>query len=95
MKYSTETVKRYESLQEQAKLIEKELSELKKQFIATNGGETEDHVITLKDNFRETVASKADFEAKLGASFLKDNGLLKLTAYNTVVISLKNRKAAA
>jgi hypothetical protein len=95
MKYGKEVVQRYEFLQEQAKLIERELAEIKKQFIASNGGETEDHVITLKDNFRETVASKADFEAKLGASFLKDNGLLKLTAYNTVVISLKNRKAAA
>ena len=94
MKYSNETVKRYESLQEQAKLIEKELAELKKQFIASNGGETDEHVITLKDNFRETVASKADFEAKLGASFLKDHGLLKLTAYNTVVISKKGRIAA-
>ena len=94
MKYSIETVKRYEALQEQAKLIEKELAELKRQFIASNGGETEDHVITLKDNFRETVASKADFEAKLGASFLKDRGLLKLTAYNTIVISRKGRVAA-
>jgi len=94
MKYSIETVKRYETLQEQAKLIEKELSELKKQFIASNGGETDEHLITLKDNFRETVASKADFEAKLGASFLKDNGLLKLTAYNTIVISRKGRVAA-
>jgi hypothetical protein len=94
MKYSNETVKRYESLQEQAKLIEKELAELKRQFIASNGGETDEHLITLKDNFRETVASKADFEAKLGASFLKDHGLLKLTAYNTVVISRKGRVAA-
>lgn len=94
MKYSIETVKRYETLQEQAKLIEKELAELKKQFIASGGGETDEHLITLKDNFRETVASKADFEAKMGASFLKDHGLLKLTAYNTIVISRKGRVAA-
>lgn len=94
MKYSIETVKRYESLQEQAKLIEKELAELKKEFIASNGGETDEHVISLKDNFRETVASKADFEAKLGASFLRDHGLLKLSVYNTIIISRKGRVAA-
>jgi hypothetical protein len=94
MKYAKETIQRYESLQAQAKEIEKELAELKRQFIASNGGETDEHVIILKDNFRETVAGKADFEAKLGASFLRDNGLLKLTAYNTIVISRKGRVAA-
>ncbi len=46
-------------------------------------------LIVIKDNFRESVASKADFEKKLGASWLKDNGLLKLSAFNTVVISRK------
>ena len=95
MNYSKETIQRYESLQAQAKEIEKELAEMKRQFIATNGGESEDHIVVIKDNFREIVAGKADFEAKLGASFLKDHGLLKLTAYHTVVIALKSKKNAA
>ena len=95
MNYSKETIQLYESLQAQAKEIEKELAELKRQFIASNGGESEDHIIVIKDNFREIVAGKADFEAKFGASWLKDNGLLKLSAYNTVVIALKSKKSAA
>lgn len=89
MKYGKEVIERYEYLQQLAKQTEKELNELKSQFISSNGGESDDHLIVIKDNFRESVASKADFEKKLGASWLKDNGLLKLSAFNTVVISRK------
>lgn len=89
MKYGNEVVARFESLQEQAKKIEKELSELKKQFIESNGGESDDHVITIKDNFRELVASKAEFEKQFGPNWLKENNLLKLSAFNTVVITRK------
>lgn len=89
MKYGNEVIARFEALQSQAKLIEKELNELKKQFIESNGGESDDHVITIKDNFREIVASKADFEKKFGADWLKENNLLKLSAFNTVVITRK------
>jgi hypothetical protein len=95
MKYSNELVKRYETLQEQVKQLEKEISELKKQFIASGSGESEDYLIVIKDNFRETVAGKADFETKFGSNWLKDNGLLKLSAFNTVVVGLKSQKKAA
>lgn len=88
--YSDEKIKRYEELQALIKAMTNELDSLKDEFIQSNGGESDSYLITLKDNFRESVASKADFEKKLGASWLKDNGLLKLSAFNTVVISLKN-----
>ena len=89
MKYNNATIERYEYLQEQIKLQTKELEEMKRQFIASNGGESEDYSIVLKDNFRENVASKSVFESRLGASWLKDNGLLNLIAYSTVIISRK------
>lgn len=89
MKYENQVIERYESLQAQAKMIEKELNELKAQFISNGNGESESHLIVIKDNFRESVASKSEFEKKFGASWLKDNGLLKLSAFNTVVISRK------
>lgn len=89
MKYENQVIERYESLQAQAKIIEKELNELKAQFIANGNGESESHLIVIKDNFRESVASKSEFEKKFGAAWLKDNGLLKLSAFNTVVISRK------
>jgi hypothetical protein len=94
MKYTNEQIQRYESLQAESKRIEKELAEMRAAFIASQGGESPDYVVTLKDNFRETVAAKADFAAKLGPTFLKDNGLLKLTAYNTVIVTKKSRSAA-
>lgn len=92
MKYEKELIERYESLQLQSKTIEKELSELKARFIADGGGESESHLVVIKDNFRESVASKVEFEKKFGAAWLKDNGLLKLSAFNTVVITLKNKE---
>jgi hypothetical protein len=92
MKYQNEMIEKYEALQAEAKRIEKELDAMKKEFISSNGGESDDHLIVIKDNFRESVASKADFEKKFGASWLKDNGMLKLSAFNTVVISRKIEK---
>lgn len=89
MKYGKEVIERYEFLQDQAKKIEKEIAEFKKQFIESNGGESEEHTITIKDNFREIVAGKAEFEKRFGADWLKENNLLKLSAFNTVVITRK------
>jgi predicted chitinase len=95
MKYQNEMIEKYEALQAEAKRIEKELNEMKSQFIASNGGESENHLIVIKDNFRESVASKAEFEKRFGADWLKDNGLLKLSAFNTVVIQRKIARAVS
>ena len=95
MKYENEMIERYEALQAEAKRIEKELDAMKKEFIASNGGESDDHLIVIKDNFRESVASKAEFEKRFGADWLKDNGLLKLSAFNTVVIQRKIARAVS
>lgn len=89
MKYGNEVIERYESLLEQVKVIDRELAELKAQFIASNGGESDSHVVVIKDNFRELVAGKGEFEKKFGATWLRDNGLLKVSAFNTVVIARK------
>jgi hypothetical protein len=90
MKYGQEVIERYENLLEQAKMIDREISELKAQFIASNGGESDSHLIAIKDNFREIVAGKSEFEKKFGATWLRDNGLLKVSAFNTVVIARKS-----
>lgn len=89
MKYENEKIKRYETLLEQVKQFEKEISVLKAEFIATNGGESEDFTITIKDNFREIVAGKKDFEQKMGPEWLKENGLIKISAFNTVIVTRK------
>lgn len=88
-------VNRYQELQETIKQAEKELSELKSEFIASNGGESDLHYVVIKDNFRESVASKKLFEEKFGVNWLKDNGMLSLSAFNTVVISQKLNKGKA
>lgn len=89
MKYENKKIERYLELLDAVKAMEKEIAEMKNEFISSEGGESDDHLIVIKDNFRESVASKADFEKKFGASWLKDNGLLKLSAFNTVVVSRK------
>ena len=89
MKYENKKIERYLELLDAVKTMEKEIAEMKNEFISNEGGESDDHLIVIKDNFRESVASKADFEKKFGASWLKENGLLKLSAFNTVVISRK------
>lgn len=87
--YETSLVERYETLQKIIKESTKELDILKADFIASHGGETDQHLIVIKEMTRESVASKAVFTEKLGATFLQDNGLLNQISYSTVVIAPK------
>lgn len=87
-------INKYQSLQQAIKDAEKELTALKNEFLASNGGESDNHYVVIKDNFRESVAPKKVFEEKLGVNWLKENDLLTLAAFNTIVITLKVKKVA-
>ena len=89
MKYTDNEIREYDELNELIKALTKKRDAMKDRFIQSNGGESESYLVTLKDNFRETVASKAEFEKRFGSEWLKDNGLLKLSAFSTVTISVK------
>jgi hypothetical protein len=90
MKYQDNEINEYESLNDQIKELTKKRDAIKARFIDSQGGESESFQVVLKDNFREIVAGKADFDAKLGADFLRSNGLLKVSAYQTVTIARKS-----
>lgn len=92
--YNDALIQEYQSKLDQVKKLEKEIDAIKKEFIESEGGESESFLIVLKDNYREIVASKSVFEERLGADFLKKNDLLKISVFQTVVVSLKTKKAA-
>jgi len=89
MKVTNKTVKKYLRLQNRIKKAEKELSLLKEAFLAFNGGESRDYLVTIKHGLREIVAGKDAFAEKLGATFLEENGLLRAVDTNSVVITEK------
>lgn len=89
MKYTDNEIREYDELNELIKALTKKRDAMKDRFIQSNGGESETYFVTLKDNFRETVASKAEFEKRFGTEWLKENGLLKLSAFSTVTVSVK------
>ena len=84
-----ELINRYEELQNIVKQADKELARLKADFIASNGGESETHLVVIRDNFREILVSKDVFATKFGEDFLKENELTKISAFNTIVIARK------
>lgn len=88
-------INRYLELQQSIKESEKELSELKAEFVAGGNGESESNYLVIKDNFRESVASKKVFEEKLGVNWLKENNLITLSVFNTIVITAKNKNERA
>jgi len=89
MKVTNKTVKKYLRLQARIKKAEKELSLLKDAFLAFNGGESRDYLVTIKHGLREIVAGKDIFAEKLGSEFLAENGLLRTIDTNSVVITEK------
>jgi hypothetical protein len=92
--YNDALIAEYQSKLDAMKKLEKEIDAIKKEFFESQGGESESFMVTLKDNYRESVASKAVFEEKFGADFLRKNDLLKLSVFQTVIISMKNKQAA-
>lgn len=91
MKYTDNEIREYDELNELIKALTKKRDAIKDRFIQSNGGESDSYLITLKDNFRETVASRGEFDKRFGPGWLKDNGLLKLSAFSTVTISQKTK----
>ncbi len=92
MKYVDKDVVRYEELNELIKGLTKERDEIKARFLAEGSGESENYLVALKDNYRETVAGKAEFDRVMGPDFLRSKGLLKVSAFNTVTIALKTSR---
>ena len=89
--YTNKKLKKFISISERIKKLEKEREALREEFILNGAGESRDFIVTILHGIREFVAGKAEFERKLGESFLKDNGLLKLT--NTATVSVVAKKA--
>jgi hypothetical protein len=89
MKYQDNEINEYESLNDTIKELTKRRDAIKARFIDSQGGESESFQVVLKDNFREIVAGKADFDKVLGPDFLRSHGLLKVSAFHTVVVSRK------
>lgn len=89
MFYDNNLIKRFETLKEQAKQIEKEMSEIKNMFIQSNGGESAEYQVFIKDNTRESVCSKSVFELKFGNDWLKSNDLLTVSNFKTVNVIKK------
>lgn len=92
MNYTDNEIIEYEALNDQIKELTKRRDTIKARFLDSQGGESETYQIVLKDNYRETVASKAEFDKIMGQDFLRSNGLLKISAFNTVVIAQKTSK---
>lgn len=84
MFYDNNLIKRFETLKEQAKQIEKEMAEIKNMFIQSNGGESAEYTVFIKDCIRESVCSKDIFAVKFGQDWLKANDLLTVSNYKTV-----------
>jgi hypothetical protein len=89
MKYTDNEINEYETLNDQIKELTKRRDAIKARFLDSQGGESETYQVVLKDNYREIVAGKADFDKALGSDFLRSHGLLKVSAFHTVVIVRK------
>ncbi len=83
-------VKKYLSLTNRIKLLEKQREELRRGFIATNGGESSDFIVVIQRTIREGVAGKTVFVDRFGEHWLKENNLLTLSEVNTVVVKDKS-----
>jgi len=95
MNYETKMIERYNELTTIVKNATKELDALKAQFLSTNGGETETHLIVIKESLREIIANRKEFENKFGQSFLNDNGLIRSTIVRQVVVTAKSMESIA
>jgi hypothetical protein len=89
MNYTDNEINEYEALNDQIKELTKRRDAIKARFLDSQGGESETYQVVLKDNYRETVAGKADFDKALGPDFLRSHGLLKVSAFHTVVVVRK------
>ena len=88
--YTNKKLEKYLKVSEKIKKLEKEREALRQEFILKGAGESRDFIVSVLHGVREFVAGKAEFETKFGESFLKDNGLLKLT--NTTTVSVVEKK---
>lgn len=82
-------IERFETLKALIKNATNEVDTIKDALIKSNGVSTNNYNIVIKDNFRESVAGKDVFKERFGATWLKDNNLLNLSAYSTVVVARK------
>jgi hypothetical protein len=89
MKYTDNEINEYETLNDQIKKLTKRRDAIKARFLDSQGGESETYQVVLKDNYREIVAGKSEFDKVLGPDFLRSHGLLKISAFHTVVIVRK------
>jgi|LakMenE18May11ns_1017448.scaffolds.fasta_scaffold9959586_23 hypothetical protein len=90
VKSFNEKCEAYLNISERIKKLEKQLSELRSEFIASNGGESTDFLVSIRHSVRESVAAKTEFVAKFGPDFLKENGLLKVSEVKTVSVTDKS-----
>jgi hypothetical protein len=89
MKYTNKKLKKYISLQTRLKALESQIATLRKEFIEQGAGESRDFVVSILFGVREYIVGKKEFETKFGESFLKDNGLVRLTNTTTVNVTEK------